>query len=288
MITILSKEWKAYFQSATGYIFMTVYLFLFGIYFTYLNVIPTPNNAFTTTLSNMVFIFVLVSPILTMKTVSEERKNRTDQLLFTSPNSIAKIIIGKFLAAEMLFLFTLAITIVYPILLSFYGSIPYASIITAYIGFFFMGSSILALGVFISSLTESQVIAGVTTLGVSMFIWLIGSISYNFPTDSFSGMIFILFLFLFACMLIYQFSKSMLLAMFSAIICVGLIFGLYFVKKELFAGIIISFVNWFSLPKHSKDFYLGILNISDLVYYMTFIIGFLFFTIRFIEKRRWS
>src|SRR5690606_41780779 len=113
MLTILPRELKSYFQTATGYIFMIVYLMLFGIYFTYININPTPNNAYTVTIENMVFIFVLLSPLLTMKALSEERKNKTDQLLLTSPKSVSAIVLGKFFAAIILFFITLLITTLY-------------------------------------------------------------------------------------------------------------------------------------------------------------------------------
>src|SRR5690606_11387469 len=155
MLTILPRELKSYFQTATGYIFMIVYFMMFCIYFTYININPTPNNAYTVTLENMVFIFVLLSPLLTMKSLSEERKNKTDQLLFTTPKSILAIVSGKYFAAVFLFFITLLITAIYPFILNLFGHVYLTAIFTAYIGFFFMGCTFISLGIFISSLTEN-------------------------------------------------------------------------------------------------------------------------------------
>nr|WP_144922137.1 ABC transporter permease [Paenibacillus bovis] len=288
MLTILPRELKSYFQTATGYIFMIVYLMLFGIYFTYININPTPNNAYTVTIENMVFIFVLLSPLLTMKALSEERKNKTDQLLLTSPKSVSAIVLGKFFAAIILFFITLLITTLYPIILSFFGDIYLPTIVIAYIGFFFMGCTFIGLGIFISSLTENQLIAGVSTLGISMILWLVEAISSRFPVDSFSGFIFLIILASALNGIVYYFSKNIWLTMSLTIICVGILCAIFYAKKSFFEGMIKRFSDWFSIPLHSKDFYLGILDFSDLIYFISLICLFLYFTIFAIERRRWT
>lgn len=288
MFTIFPREVKSFFQTTIGYIFMAIYLLLFGVYFVYLNINPTPNNAYTVTIENMVFIFVLLAPLLTMKSLSEERKNKTDQLLFTSPKSIMSIILGKYFAAVFLFFITLFITMIYPFLLSLFGNVHLPTIFTAYIGFFSMGCTFIALGIFISSLTENQMIAGIGTLGISMMIWLIDSISDKFPVDSFSGVVFAIIISLIICLSIQQLLKNIIITVFTVLVSTVTIIGLFIYRKTFFEGLIKKFSNWISIPKHSRDFYLGILNVSDLFYFISFIFIFLYLTIVIIERRRWA
>jgi hypothetical protein len=169
MLAILNKELKSYFYSATAYIFMGVFLFIWGIFFAVGNAMSM-NAQYSSTIGSMVSVFMFICPILTMKTLAEESKNRTDQLLLTSPQSITSIVVGKYFAALSLFGITLLVTVLYPIILSLFGKLAIAEIFSAYVGLFLMGTSFIAIGLFISSLTDNQVVAGVGTLGSFIFI----------------------------------------------------------------------------------------------------------------------
>jgi ABC-2 type transport system permease protein len=123
-------------------------------------------------LSNLMFLFMLTVPILTMRSLSEERKNKTDQLLLTSPISVSKIILGKYFAALAVFLITLVVSFIYPITLFIYGNPSPMEILTGYIGFFLLGAALISVGIFISALCENQVTSAIVTLVVllAMFI----------------------------------------------------------------------------------------------------------------------
>ncbi|KYG35274.1 ABC transporter permease [Alkalihalobacillus trypoxylicola] len=288
MMTIYIKEWKSYFYNGTGFLFLTMYLLIFGLYFTFLNIIPTPNNAFNTTLSNMVLIFILISPILTMRTISEERRSRTDQLLLTSPKSIPSIVIGKFLAAASLFFVTLFISISYILILQAFGNVAIEPVLTAFIGFYFMGTTFIALGILISSLTESQVSSGILTLGTSIMLWVLGPVSNYFPTDAMSGFIFVFVVMLLLSFAIYYLSKSYAWTFTLGMMCMTLFTLLFLFHPVIYEGLLLKVIRWLSLPIKSEEFFLGILNVSSLIYYLSFMMLFLFLTIKMITKRRWS
>lgn len=127
-------------------------------------------------LSNVSFIFMLVVPILTMRLMSDERRTKTDQLLLTSPVSLWSIVVGKFFAACTVFLLTLVLTGVYVIILSAYGSISFGEVFVNYLGFFMTGCCMIAVGLFISTQTESQVTAAIATFGAILLIYLMDSI----------------------------------------------------------------------------------------------------------------
>lgn len=288
MIHLLNKELKTYFYSGTGFIFMAIFLLLFGVYFTYLNILPIPNNNFIATLNNMLLIFILLVPILTMRSLADEMKTKTDQLLFTSPQSLPSIVVGKFFAAQLILLITLFITIGYAFILSLFGAISVAKIISAYIGFFFMGSSFIAMGIFISSTTKSVVSAGVISLGLFLFTWLLGVILPNLPVSSQSSLIFLIVTILLIGLLIYITLKNIFIPLIIAIGGLAIVVAFYLINSQLYVGLIPQILRWLALSVHFNDFNLGILNGHHLIYYLSITIVFIFLTVRVLEKKRWS
>lgn len=287
MLSVMKKEWKSYFSSMTGYIFMASILFFTGLYFALFNLLSASPN-FNTVLGNITFIFLLTVPILTMRLMAEESKQKTDQLLLTSPLKPSDIVLGKYFAAIGVLLMTLIITTLYPVILSTMGDVNWAEIIGGYIGFFLFGSALIALGLFISSTTDNQIVAGVVTFTVFLVIWIIDAIISSLPTSSTSGAIFVGTLILGTCLIIYSATKNLFVSIGLFIAGVAATIAAYIVNSSIFAGFIGKFFSWFSLLSRYEDFSMGILNLSPIIYYITFSIAFLFFTVRMIEKKRWS
>ena len=160
MFAIYKKELKQYFHSMIGFVFLAFFIAIIGIY-TWANNFYGKVGNFETTLSSSTFLFVLLIPILTMRVLAEEKHQKTDQLLYTAPISIGRVIIGKYLALITLFGIGVLFVGLYPLLLRHYGpdSVQLAPAYSALIGFFLLGAAYIAIGTFISSLTESQPIA---------------------------------------------------------------------------------------------------------------------------------
>lgn len=175
MLAIWKKEIQAYYLSPIAYVFTGVFMAVAGLFFTLSNILYY-NAQFIGTLSSLTFLFMLVVPILTMRLLSEERLNKTDQLLLTAPVSLTSVVVGKYLAAVTVFLVTLVISGVYPLVLMIFGNPAFGEIMTGYIGFFLLGSAIISVGLFMSALTESQVVAAVSTFGVLLFLQLVEGI----------------------------------------------------------------------------------------------------------------
>ena len=171
MLAIWKREVQSYFLSPLAYVFIGAFMVVAGIMFTLNNVLSL-NVSFSSTLSSMTFVFMLLVPLLTMKLLSEERKSKTDQLLLTSPVSITSIILGKYFASLTVFLATLLLSLVFPIILSIFGLPALGEIVTGYIGFFLLGSALIAVGLFISSITENQVISALVTFFVLLMMWI--------------------------------------------------------------------------------------------------------------------
>lgn len=165
MTAIYKRELKAYFNSFLGTLFIGVMLFLLGIYFSVYNLfMGYPYMEYA--LSGVIFLFLFGVPLLTMRILAEERHQKTDQLILTSPVNVSSIVLGKFLAVATIFAVPVVIISIYPLILSFFGTIAFGRTYVAVLGFFLYGLACIAIGVFISSLTESQVIAAVITFGV--------------------------------------------------------------------------------------------------------------------------
>lgn len=165
MRAIYKRELKAYFQSFIGFLFIGATLFILGLYFTVYNLFyGYPYISYA--VSSAVFLFFISIPILTMRILSEERKQKTDQLILTAPVSVGGIVLGKFLAMLTVFLIPVLVVSIYPLILTFFGSVPLAESYLALLGFFLYGVTCIAVGLWVSSLTESQVIAAVLSFGL--------------------------------------------------------------------------------------------------------------------------
>jgi len=140
------------------------------------------HTSMTNYFSNVSLMFVFVIPILTMRLFSEERKNKTDQLLLTAPIKVTDIVLGKFLAAGTVLLIGTVITTLFLPIMNFYGSPDIAESLIGYLGIFLLGLLFVSLGMFLSSITESQVIAAISTLVVIFFLWFVGNMNLQFST----------------------------------------------------------------------------------------------------------
>ncbi len=185
MKAIYKRELKSYFKTPVGYIFFSAFFFFASLMFVFINLAGkfTPMSAF---FSNVSLIFVFVIPVLTMRLFSEERKSKTDQLLLTSPVRVRDIVFGKFLAAATVLLISVAATLLFVPIMEQYGTPAISETLVGYLGLFLMGLLFVALGMFMSSITESQVIAAVSTLAILFFLWFLGGLGLQF-SEVFSG-----------------------------------------------------------------------------------------------------
>lgn len=179
MGAIYRRELKAYFTSPIGYIFIGVAALIFGVFFTIINLNYSISDV-STVFSNSTIIFMILIPILTMRLFSEERKLKTDQVLITAPVSITGIVLGKFFAAATMVLISLAVTVIYAIIVAIYGTLSIGMFFSLFLGFFLMCTSLASIGIFLSSLTENQVVAAVSTFGIFIVLYFVQNIASMF------------------------------------------------------------------------------------------------------------
>lgn len=171
MKAIFKKELRSYFCSPIGYVFVAIFFFVASLFFAMYNLFGGYGDI-NTVFGNMTMIFLFLTPILTMRSIAEEKNSRTDQLLLTAPVKVSSIVLGKIMAASAVLLIALAVTIIYPLILMMFTTPAWGKIVGNYIGFFLMGLAFVSIGIYISSLTENQIIAAVATFGVLFLLYL--------------------------------------------------------------------------------------------------------------------
>ncbi|MBR6633437.1 MAG: ABC transporter permease subunit [Clostridia bacterium] len=182
MLAIYKRELSAYFTSTIGYIFMAVFLALSGA-IVWFSTFFSASTSFANYFFIMIFFFIVLIPILTMKLLSEERRTKTEQILLTSPVSLAGIVTAKFFAALTLFEVTFLISLLNLIPVSRYGTVNIAEIISNFIGVTCVAASLIAIGIFISALTESQFIAAIGSIAVILGTLLVGLFSSSISNN---------------------------------------------------------------------------------------------------------
>lgn len=287
MIAMYKKELRSYFTSMTGYVFIAFFLVIIGIYYVVYNMISQYAN-FEYVLSSVSFVFVILIPILTMRLMAEEKKQKTDQLLFTSPISEAKIIAGKYFAVITVFLIVIAVISLYPLILSQFGTVPLESAYCGILGFGLLGCAYIAIGLFVSTLTESQVVAAVLSFVIILITTLMDGIVGMLPTDNKTAWIILSVLVVLIAMILYVMMHNLTVAVSFGIVGELIAGIIYFVNPSMYDGIIVRICNWFSVIARFDNFTLGILDLSAVVYYISIVVLFLFLTVQAIKKRRWN
>ena len=178
MSAIFTKELKAYFTSPIGYVFLGFSLVLSGVFFLWGNVYNSYVDM-ESFFGNIGVVFLFLIPILTMRLLAEEKKTKTDQLLLTSPVRLSGVVLGKFFASVALFAIALLIMCIYIMILCVYGDPDLFAIFAMMIGFFLMGSALISIGLFVSSLTDNQIIACLVTFALFLILWLLNMFSFQ-------------------------------------------------------------------------------------------------------------
>lgn len=287
MKAIYKKELRSYLTSMIGYVFIVFILFLIGMYFTAINIQQAyPEIGYA--LGNASFVFLIAIPVLTMRVLSEEQKNKTDQMLLTAPVRIENIIMGKYFALLTIFLIPMAVICLYPLILSQHGTVSFAMAYTSLLGFFLLGSAYIAIGIFISSITESQVIAAVISFVVLFISYMEEGIAGFFPESAAGSLFAFMAIVLLVCLWIGSMIKNPVVTGVLLVLLEAGLVVLFFVKSSLLEGKIQDFLSIFNLTGHLDNFIYGIFDLNGIVYYLSVIVLCVFFTVQSLQKRRWN
>lgn len=234
MFAIFKRELKNYLLNPIGFIFIAIFFAMSGIMF-FLNIVITGFANISGFFSSLFLTIIFSTPVLTMGVFSDEYKLNTDKLLFSCSIRDSSIVLGKYFAALVLYILAISINLVYVITILFFAKLQLSLIVGCFIGTIFLGFSLISIGVFVSSLTKSSVIAAFGTFGIFMSFTFMNDIAKYIP--------------------------------------------LKFLQKSLEA---------ISIMPRYNNFIMGILNISDMFYFISLIFEFLILTVGILLKKRWS
>lgn len=288
MTAIYKREVHSYFTSMIGCIFAAFLTIIGGIYFMVYN-LNSGYPYFAYSLAGVIFVLLIAVPVLSMKCFSEERKNKTDQLLLTSPVPLFQVILGKYLAMITVFAVPCLIYCLFPLIIKFQGKahllVDYSSILA----FFLLGCIFIAVGMFLSSLTESSVITAISTCAVLFFLYMLDNLLDYLPTKAISNFIIVIIILSLIAALIFHITKNPIITgILEAIFLIGNIIC-YIVKSSVFESLIHNLLEKFVLTDVFYNFAQNyIFDISGLIYYLSLIVLFIFLTIQVFQKRRWS
>ncbi len=288
MLAIYKRELKSYFHSMTGCVFIAFLVMFTGIYFMAYN-LNAGYPYFSYTLSGSLFVFIVGIPLLTMRSFSEERRNKTDQLLLTAPVSLTQVVLGKYLAMVSVLAIPNLIFCLFPLLIKMQGSayllVDYSSIAV----FFLLGCVYLAIGMFLSALTESQIIAFISTFGILLLLYLWDGILAFLPTSALSGLVGICLLLTVVTAYIYHMTGNWMMSAGIEGIGMMALVVTYVIDSSWYENILTKLWGRLALADvFTKITSSNLIDVSGLLLYVSILVIFVFLTIQAIQKRRWS
>jgi len=287
MTAIFKREFKSCFTGMIGWVIAAVSLFFLGLYFTNRNLLYASSD-FASVLYTMTMILLFLLPAISMRSFAEERKNKTDQLLLTSPVSIPAIVAGKFLAELAVFALPLAAAVVMPLLLQAFGTVSLVAAYSALLGYLLLGGACLAVGTWISALTENQILAYLATFGALLVAYLMNGIQTMFTTGNLLAFIVFMIVLLVASVLVGVICKR--LAAGAGVFCAGavVLFVLFQLRPAWLLAAFNAVLSALALFEPFKDIVGGMFSIPAIVYYLSVMGLFLFLTGQALARRRWN
>lgn len=287
MIAVLKHELKNYFHSLTAYVFGAFLLAFTGLGALLYNIQAAVSN-FEYVLSFGSLVFVVIVPVLTMRVIAEERKQKTDQLLYSLPITTFQVIAGKYLALLAVYLIPLCVISIYPLIFAQFGEVCLLTAYGSILAFFVMGAALIALGVFISSLTDNQGLAAGIGVAVILLNYYSVSLSEYVSATAAGSAIALAVIALLLGAVIYHLTRNGNLAYWISFVLIVGITGLYVVDSTIFEGLLPDIMEKLSLFERFNVFVNGVFDMTAIVFYLTVIVFFLFLSVQSLEKRRYN
>lgn len=287
MTAVLKHELRNYFHTLTAYVFGAFLLAFIGLGATLYNLQAAVSN-FEFVLSFGSLVFVVIVPILTMRVIAEEKKQRTDQLLYSLPITTTEVVLGKYLALLVVYLIPLAVVSVYPLIFARYGDVYLLTSYGSIFAFFVLGAALIALGVFISSLTDNQGFAAGIGIAVILLNYYSASLSEYVSSTPAGALIAAFALVIVLGVVIRHLTKNEHRAYGFYFLAGGAVLILYLADPEAFSGLLPSVMKTLSLFERFYVFVNGVFDLTAIVYFVTFAAFFLFLSVQSLEKRRYN
>ena len=287
MIAVLRHELRGYFHSLTAYVFGASLLAFVGLGAMLYNIQAAVSN-FEFVLGFSCLVFAVIVPVLTMRVIAEERRQKTDQLLYSLPITTTQVVLGKYLALLAVFCVPLCVVCLYPLIFAQFGDVYLPTSYGSILAFFLMGAALIAVGVFISSLTDNQGFAAGISVAVILLNYYSVSLSEYVSSTSFGSLVALYVLAVLLSVVVRYLTKNENLAYG---VCLVLLVGImiaYFVDSSLFEGLLPSLMEQLSLFERFNTFVNGVFDMTAVVYYLSVIAFFLLLSVQSLEKRRYN
>lgn len=287
MLAIFKRETKSYFTGMIGYVVIGVMLAFIGLYYS-ANCIVYGTSDFSIVLYSTTIAMLFVLPALSMRSFADERRNNTDQLLLTSPVTIPQIVLGKYLAQLVIFAVPVLVACVMPLILTAFGTVSLISAYASLLAYFLLGAACIAVGTFISVLTENQIIAYLATFGLLLLSYLMNDIQTLFTTGNTLAFIVFCVILVVAAALVGLVCKSLTVG--CGVFCAGavLLIVLFQLRPTWLLNGFNAVLDALALFAPFDDFVGGMFSVPDIVYYLSVAGLFLFLTGEALERRRWN
>ena len=287
MIAVLKHELRSYFHSLTAYVFGAFLLAIVGFGAMLYNLQAAVSN-FEYVLSFGSIVFVVIVPILTMRVIAEERRQKTDQLLYSLPITTVQVVLGKYLALLVVYAVPLCLISLYPLIFSQYGDVYLPTSYGSILAFLVLGAALIALGMFLSSLTDNQGFAAGIGIAVILFNYYSVSLSEYVSSTAFGSMVAICVLILALWGIIRYLTKNETLAYGVSFLLLAVTVVAYQMDAASFEGLLPKIMTQLSLFERFYVFVNGVFDMTAIVYYAAVIVFFLFLSVQSLEKRRYN
>ena len=288
MKAVYKREVQSYFNSMIGWMFTAVLTAFIGIYFMAYNLFQG-DAYFSTALGATIFVLMVLVPILTMRSMAEERRSRTDQLLLTAPVSVTAVVMGKYLAMLTVLACPLVIACLCPLIIHFNGTAFLLADYATILAFFLLGAVEIAVGLLISALTESQVLSAVGTFGLLLVLYLWDGLVAYLPSTAGGSLAGLLVILALVCFLVNALSSNWKVTAAVFVVGAAAIIGGYAAASDRFAGLLPDVLGRFSLLGAFDSFSVDhVFDVRGVLLYLSLIALLVFLTVQVVQKRRWN
>ena len=287
MIAVFKREFRSYFINLSGYVFIGVLWLFSGIYSTVLNFMYQYSN-YEYALGNLTTVLMLIVPILTMRSITEDKRTKTDMLLYSLPLSATEVVLGKYFAMLGVWGVTCLGMGLTPIVIGMFGEVNFASAYGALLGFFLLGGALIAVCTFVSSLTENQLIAAIGGIASSLGLYLLGSLVGMLPASAIASLVCFIAVAAALTAIVYYLTRNYIITGAVGVLTIAPIIIVYLINSAIFESAFPKTVEYLALFDRYNSFLGGIFDVGAVVYYISFAVFFIFLTVQSFDKRRWS
>lgn len=290
MKAVYLKELRTYFRNPLGYVFIAVIFAVFAVFYSIYTLYGGYASFGGTVLSSAAGLLSYLIPMLTMRSFAEESKNKTDQLLLTAPIRTWDIVLGKFFAAVTIVAIALALTFVLPAttVIVFRGQMDWSMTFGGYLATFLLCAAFTALGMFVSSMTDNQLVSVLVALVCVVLFSILNGVEEILPADPMFSLVVILILFLALCAIFYFLIRNLTVMLITAGAGLAILLAVYFIAPGFYENLFGNILGWLNIMTRYSKVFSGTFDLSQLFYFFGFAAFFLFLTQQRLESKRWS